>query len=261
MPRFYQIARLRAGTTIFPDAEVLRVDLDRVEPGDLIENDVAFRAAAAPESWFWLSGGGTFLLNGRYLPVVRRGAAARVNPGKFSLFTGRADNGEERANPALLVRELFEELLLYEGGTLLVPQLPDLQPAIGAAHAAMRKAGILAEGATRALSLAPVDLASTPVRIRHDGVEREHRLTWTKGANNDVNVLFLFAAECDLALLKARDGEFHSEQGGAIPAGRAIYLYDRITGRAQPLSQPGEPQALTEAEMTAPLRFLLGLCR
>jgi CBS domain-containing protein len=261
MPRFYQIARLRVGETIFPDSEVLRVDLDGVGSGDLIENDTIFRAAAASDSWFWLSGGGTLLLNGRYLPVVRRSADARVNPGKFSLFTGRADNEEERANPALLVRELFEELLLYEGNTLLVPQFSGLESIISAAHAAMREAGIIIEKVGRSLPLTPVRLADRPVRILQGGVEREHRLTWTKAINNDVNVLFLFAAECDLAVLRARDGEYPYGNDGVTPASRAIYLYDLVTGSVRPLSEIGEAYALPEAEMTAPLLFLLELCR
>jgi hypothetical protein len=256
MARFYQIARLTEGTTIFPDAEVLRVDLDG--PAELIENDVAFRAAAAPDNWFWLSGGGTLLLNDRYLPAVQRAADARVNPGKFSLFTGRADNETERANPELLARELFEELLLYEAGTLLLPELAGLQSVIDTAYAGMRDAGVIAPGASRALPLTPVKLADRPVRIRQGGVEREHRLTWAASTNNDINVLFLFAARCDLASLSARDGEFHRDSG---QAGRAIYLYDLADGSARPLSEPGDTRALAETDMTPPLRFLLSLLR
>ena len=261
MSRFYQIARLTVGVTIFPSEEGLRVDLDGLTPADLIENDVAFRTAAAPDVWFWLSGGGTLLLNGRYLLVVQRSLDARVNPGKFSLFTGRADNDAERADPALMARELFEELLLYEGSTLLTPRVDAWQPVIDAAHAAMRAAGIIEPGSARDIILTPVALPTRPVVIRHRGAEREHALAWTAGANNDINALFLFAADCDIARLAARDGEFHVAGGNAHKAGRQIFLLDLLEGFARTLSE-GQPVCLPQRDaMTPPLQFLLDVCR
>jgi 8-oxo-dGTP pyrophosphatase MutT (NUDIX family) len=239
MERFYQIARLIEGCTIFPEAGRLRIDLDGVMPQDLIENDVSFQEAIAPQSWFWLSGGGSLLLNGHYLLVVRRSPGARVNPGKFSLFAGRADNAQERAEPPLLVRELFEELLLFEDDTLLVPQLADLQPVIDTAYDAMHQAGILADGPGRPLPLTQVPLPTRPVRIRRQGIEREHQLSWTAGPTNDINALFLFAADCDLARLSARDGEFHAAHGTVTRAGRDIYLLDLNGGTASPLWSAG----------------------
>ena len=260
MPRFYQIVRLTAGRTIFPDAQALRVDLDGVTPQDLIENDVAFRAAAAPDAWFWLSGGGTLFLNGRYLPVVQRSPGARVNPGKFSLFTGRADNAAERVEPAFLVRELFEELLLYESGTLLAPKLAAAQAVIDTTYSVMRQAGIVAPGPSRELALTPVALPTRPVVIRHQGWERTHHLAWIATANNDINALSVFAAECDIARLTARDGEFHVDGGTVTPAGRAIFLYDLQTRTARPLSGPGEVRALAPEDTTVSLAFLLAQC-
>lgn len=260
MTRFYQIARLVAGQTIFPGEAGLRIDLDAVTPDDMIENDVAFRAAIAPDMWFWLSGGGTLLLNNRHLCVVRRSPDARINPGKFSLFTGRADNAVERADPGLIVRELFEELLLYEGDALLVPRLAAIQPVINSAYDVMRQAGVVAERPTRDLPLTPVPLPARQVTIRHGGITREHWLTWIAGANNDVNILSLFAADCDLSQLKARDGEFHLHDGGVRMASRAIYLLDLVGGQARPLSADGPAFIPQREEMTPPLQFLLDAC-
>lgn len=261
MTRFYQIARLVVGRSVFPDETGLRIDLNTLSPGDLIENDVAFRAAIAPDAWFWLSGGGTLLLNNRYLCVVRRSPDARINPGKFSLFTGRADNDAERADPALIVRELFEELLLYEDGTLLMPKLPAVQPVIDAAYGAMRQAGIVAEGPSCDLPLIPVMLPRRQVTIRHGGATREHWLTWITGANNDINILSLFAADCDVSQLKARDGEFHLQDGSVRMAARTVYLLDLLDGHARPLSADGTAFIPRREQMTPALQFLLDACQ
>lgn len=258
MVRFYQIARLKVGTSIFPDADALSIDLDGVGQDDLIENDIAFRAAIAPDSWFWLSGGGTLLLNGRYLPIVRRPLDARVNPGTFSLFTGRADDEAERADPALMVRELFEELLIYDDQTLLVPRWAPRQDVIDGAYAAIRAAGIIPEGAQRPLDITPVALPARPLVIRQGGAERRLTLSWTAGKANDINVLSLFAAECDLSRLSARDGEFHRlAEGGVRPAARAIYLLDTADGTARPLSG-GDAICVPAREIMSPyLQFVL----
>jgi hypothetical protein len=256
MARFYQIARLAEGKTIFPETERLRIDLDGVTREDLIENDVAFQAAIAPRSWFWLSGGGTMLLNGHYLLIVRRSADAPVNPEKFSLFTGRADNAVERAKPVLVVRELFEELLLFEGDTLLVPQCEDFQDIIDTAHAKAREAGILKNGPRRAWPLTPVPLKTRPVEIHHQGIDREYQLSWTAGFANDINVLFLLAAECDLERLAARDGEFNCRLDKGANAKRDIYLYDLRSRAARALTRAGDQRSISREDMTEPLRFL-----
>lgn len=257
MARFYQIARLTAGRTIFPDADSLLIDLDGVEADELIENDMAFRAAVAPDVWFWLSGGGTLLLNDRYLPIVRRSLQARVNPGKFSLFTGRADNDAERVDPAGVMRELFEELVLYEQGALLMPRLAGSQPLIDSAYAAMRDAGIIADSPVRDFPLRPVALPTRPVAIRRHGSLRKHQITWTAGVNNDINVLFLFAAECDVERLTARDGEFQIENQAARPAGRSVYLLDVQDGQARLLSEVGPVFTLRREDASPSLQFLL----
>ena len=263
MPRFYQIVRLIEGRSIFPPPGNLLVDRSETRKNDLVENDIAFGAAIAPGAWFWLSGGGTVLLNNRYLVTVRRSAQARVNPGKFSLFTGRADDGVERAAPQALVRELFEELLLFEDGVLLTPQFEPYQPLVDQAYATMRSAGLLShDGAGRPLPLTAVKLPDQTVRIRHEGVEREQRLTWVASPNNDINVLFLFGATCDLGKLTARDGEFYRDDDGlVVRSERELFLYDLTDGTARPLTGKGGARPVGRDEMTEPLQWLIGLCR
>jgi hypothetical protein len=263
MPRFYQIVRLIEGRSIFPHPDKFLVDLDAARESDLIENDIAFGAAIAPGTWFWLSGGGTLLLNGRFLVLVQRSAQARVNPGKYSLFTGRADDEVERAEPLMLIRELFEELLLFEKGVLLAPQLDDWQPLVDRAHAGMREAGILGRDvAQRPLVLTPIRLPDSVMRIRHNGAARDHRFTWTASFTNDINALFLFGAQCDIDRLTARDGEFYRDDGGqVVRSERELYLYDLTTEMAHPLTSEGDARLVGRVEMTEPLQYLIGLCQ
>jgi hypothetical protein len=255
MPRFYQIAQLTRGRGIDVSAGALTIDLDARDA--LIENDEDFRAAVAPDTWFWVSGGGTLLLNGRYLVVVQRSPDARVNPGKFSLFTGRADNAQERADPSLLVREMFEELLLFEGDTLLKPRLEGHEAMIATAYSALRETGALAGEPCRVLDLTPLPLATRQVRIRHGGTETEHALSWAVGPVNDVNALFLFGAECDVSGLRGKDGEFHKQGDLIVHADRALYLLDVASGSAAGLS-PGMPTCVPPREdMTYLLQSVL----
>ena len=122
--RYYEIARLVEGKSLFVSGEGLTVVLS---DAPLLENDKQLHRAIHPSSYFWVSGGGTYLLNDRFLPIVQRAHQQTTNPGKWSLFTGRADTHEERANPELLVRELFEELILLQEGVPLLPKTVDYQ--------------------------------------------------------------------------------------------------------------------------------------
>lgn len=72
---------------------------------------------------FWLAGGGSYLINEKYLVLIRRSIDAYTNPGKLSLATGRSDSYEELLNPRLIIRELFEELAIIEGNSLVLPEL------------------------------------------------------------------------------------------------------------------------------------------
>src|SRR5258708_342710 len=90
------------------------VSLDQIGAYDIIDDDVKFNASLNQEGLYWISGGGTYIINHRYLIVVKRPETSRVNAGFFSIFTGRSDGYDEWINPMLVVRELFEELILCD---------------------------------------------------------------------------------------------------------------------------------------------------
>jgi hypothetical protein len=256
--RFYEIVKLIRGHTIEIDGDHLAVDLDRTTNADLISNDQEFAAAVAPDAFFWISGGGTFILNGRWLPLVQRSAQARVNPGLYSLFTGRANNRHERARPGELVRELFEELLLFSDGRLLVPRNSDYQAVIDNAHALLRSEGNFVGAPGSPLPLVEIKLPDAPLLLTCEGTKTEHRFAWHIDSRNDVNVLFLFGAECDLQGLTAQDGEFQRDHRGLFREERRIVLYDFSSGNAFPLSVDDRvPFFIPTDKMSAHLQFFL----
>jgi hypothetical protein len=66
------------------------------------------------DSLIWLGGGGSYLINNRYIVMVRRSITAPTNPGKVTLLTGLSDSKQEWNQPTLLKRELFEEVIFVD---------------------------------------------------------------------------------------------------------------------------------------------------
>ncbi len=185
--RYYNIARLREGVSLRISPGRVEVNLDRVTPEDHITNDEAFRAAQAPGTYFYLSGGGSLLIGGRFMPVVKRADAALVNPGKYSLFTGRAEGLAEWRNPSSVLRELFEELQLYRNGAPIPLK-----------------------------EMTPLPLSNTKLIVRCEGMENITDGFLHISAEGDMNLLFLFAITLPREELAIRDGE----------GGRPVFLLD-----------------------------------
>lgn len=201
MPRYYDIARLDREAVQVAGSQ-LSVDLSCVGDKDHITDDVSLLAQSGPDSVFYLSGGGTLLLNRRYILMVQREATARVNPGQFSLFTGRADGPKEWRYPPLIVRELFEEMEIYGNGLLLYPQCEAFQPVIDAVYAAAgRPCG-------KALPLELLPLANGKLHVREGKVNLfQDEVFWVMSARGEINLLYVFIATLDLDQLSMRDGE------------------------------------------------------
>jgi hypothetical protein len=259
MRGFYELAKLRRGWSLRLDDDRLSIDLDRVRDGDLIRDDRALSAARGKDTCFWVSGGGGILLNRRYLPIVQRSLGSRVNPGRFSLFTGRADNAEERANPERMSRELFEELVLFQGKSVLLPRWQPQQDIIIGAYGRLSAAGIVQRGSPlRPLDLEPVPLPTRDVAVKSAGARRSHALAWHMDEKGDINVIFVFSAECDIETLTAVDGEL-SGNARSTGGGRQILLYDLQGGPARVLSRGGGTVTIAPDNMTEILRHVLSL--
>jgi|GEM_PF-2309709 len=259
-PRYYEIVRLRLGTGIKLAPGRLEVDLDTTGDDDLIHDDTAFRRAMGEDSYFWISGGGSLILGGRWVPLVQRPLDALTNPGKLSLFTGRADTPAERADPRLMIRELFEELVLMRNGKSLKPLLADAQPLIDQAWAGLIGAKIVDPATVEDLPLRPLELPAQELSIRADGTTRHLSLACHINGRQDINVLFAYAADLTPDGLTARDGEFHPTGTTPLLQGRTIVLYDAAAGTIRPLSEAGPEYPADRAVMTEHLvAFLTGL--
>lgn len=254
--RFYEIAKLNLGESIFIDSEHIEVDLTFADR--IVVDDNGFRSALGPNAAFWVSGGGTAVIRGRYLPIVQRSQTAINNPGKLSLFTGRADNRGEWLEPRTLVRELFEEMILIADGRPVRPAIPVGQSIADAAWQRILRSGAALDSAPIAVPFHPIALPTRHVEIRN-GVERAvHDLCCHMNSRGDVNVLFAYAVDLDPATLTARDGEYTEYNGTIDFHERSIFLFDAIELTIRPLSGAGPERPIDPtATMTEHLLALL----
>jgi len=241
--RYYELALLRAGISARVSAQELAVDLDGAGTDNLVCNDVELNHRRTDGDIIFVSGGGSVVLRERHLLVVRRQDDARIHPGKFSLFTGRSDNLEERENPRLLAREMFEELLLFQEGKFIWPVNTAFQPIIDEVYISR------GQGRATAMQVAfhAQPLPAGLLTVTSRGAVHRHNLTWHLGTRGELNVLQLFAADLRLDGLTARDGE---------GLGRSIWAYDLETATATPLGTGAKEQALSRGDMTEHLAFV-----
>ena len=260
MNRFYQVAGLKPRGEIVEEAHALRADLSGAMHRPFSYNDEDILASRRKGEYIWASGGGTWLLNERYLPVVQRARHARVNPGKFSLFTGRADNADELLHPAMLVRELFEELLLFTGQRLYRPDCEGFGGIIDQVYIRLEADLGLDVAAAQPLHLEHLMCAPKMVTVTDHGARWEGMLDCHVSSDREVNILFVLAGDVDIDKLQAMDGEYHLVNGRAVRQNCSIYLYDLHTAMGKDItidSRAGEPVPIPEDAMTEHLQHLV----
>lgn len=196
-------------------------DLHKLEP---IRNDLEFNNAAASEGYFLLSGGGTYLINERFLVVVERSSTSSINPGKISIFTGRSDSINEILNPRLLCRELFEELLIYDSlGNILYPESDQYQDIIDSVYHSMLKDNYIDRKFSKIkLPLKTVNSTKT-ICVGNTCLN----LDFYVNSIRDINVLFLFNLKLkNLNDVFFKDGEYHRCNERNLSQNRTIMLFD-----------------------------------
>lgn len=260
MNRYYQIAGLKPGSEIVEGAYALRVDISGALQRPFWYNDEDLLVKRQKGEYVWASGGGTCLLNHRYLLVVQRAQHAKVNPGKFSLFTGRADNIEELLHPPSLARELFEELILFNGGKLYKPVCDEFQEIIDQVYAKLELDLNLCITGAVPLLLDHLLCSPKAVMVKSQDARWEGLLDCHSNTNKEVNILFVFAGDTDIEKLKAMDGEYHLENGKVIRHNRSVYLYDLYSDMGWDItinSKAVGPVAIPEESMTEHLHYLV----
>ena len=199
-------------------------DIELLENSNPITNDDEFNDAINDAGYFLLSGGGTYIINERYLVVVQRAETALVNPLNISIFTGRSDSIEEILNPRMLLRELFEELLVYDSdGKLRYPKSLGFQDIIDQVYEEILSLGVF--GAIKSER----DLKLTYVKpkkrmcLGNDSFDLDFHVN----SKRDINVLFLFDVHIDeFHEINFRDGEYHQEGDKNVFHNRDIMLLD-----------------------------------
>ena len=65
------------------------------------------------------SGGGVFIINNKYIPLILRSKNAKSNHNKLSTGSGKPNSINEIFNPKFLIRELFEEISFIKNNSLV----------------------------------------------------------------------------------------------------------------------------------------------
>jgi hypothetical protein len=233
---YYSVIKLEKDNEIFIGEQLLKVDVSGIKEKDAVGNDMDLISATEKGFCNWVSGGGTYLVNDRYLVVVKRALETAVNPGKFSLFTGRSDDHNERINPRGLVRELFEELILYSGDKFLYPKCSKYQNIIDCCYKDFERFENLIPSESFDLELKETDIDDRSIEIVNGNSKEEINLTWHVNGVNDVNVLFLFKVNTDIKNIYARDAEYHIEENNLIFHDRDVFLLDINTNQLSGIS-------------------------
>lgn len=260
MNSFYNVLGLVPGKNIERDHISLCVNLSDLANGHTLKNDSEIADAYKKRYFIWLSGGGTYLLNKRYLLLVKRSSVARVNPDKYSLFTGRSDNLEEKLNPLLIARELFEELLLFDGNHPYKPVCIGFQPVIDKVYSRIDQDIGIDMSKSLDLHLNHIPFDPKEVSIAFNDYRWSGKVNYHVSNRNEVNILFLFSADIQIDTLSARDGEYYFKNGKAIFGDRSIYLFDITTSLAVEITQgrnSPHPIHIPKSRMTEHLCFLL----
>lgn len=252
MGRHFKILSLVANEKIFVSDKVVSVSLEGVASKEVIVNDRQLLKTTKFDTFFYLSGGGTYIFKNRYLLVVRRSKKVRVNPGKLSLFTGRAEGASEWHEPWRVVRELFEEVLLFQGSGLLYPQHRRYQEVIDAVYANHVKDRSLHDVPWLVLPIEEVPLGEEMLEVTTSHGVSSFPAFVHINRRNEINVLWLFSTKLNPSVLSVQDSEEAKTE-------REILFFDLHTNS---VARTGDhfPTAFTpvsQSDMTEHLRVMV----
>jgi hypothetical protein len=261
---FYNIFVLEKEKSIFLKENILEVDLDKIDLKKTVTNDSQFAREIGTDKFFWVSGGGTLLLNDNYILLVKRDKFSKVNPDKYSLFTGRSNNLEEALNPFLLLRELFEELLLFEDNYFLHPKCLKFQGVIDLAiEEADNVFKIKNEYQVKQLYLEEYCSSNNDLVIKYKNQRQRFKINYYINKNNDINLLFLLKGFLNIEKIHAVDGEYVKDGNDILKQNRAIYLFDILNSEARNISDKGNKEKIKikDSEFTEHCYYIISCLR
>jgi len=178
--------------------------------------------------FYWLGGGGVYILNNRYLALIKRDNNAKTNPNKLSLCTGTPDTSDELRNPALLLRELPEELGITDVTYFYYPDRP---------HVTEESLRDYYDGHPlfkgKLCKVSSIDIPSLNLGLDEliisidDTIVHIDAYLALDDYTNTYNVVFpVFLEGVDFNVIKLHDMENIDLEGKRIFLNRKVYLYD-----------------------------------
>ncbi|OVE81650.1 hypothetical protein BVY03_03350 [bacterium K02(2017)] len=184
----------------------------------------------------WVSGGGCYVINKDWVPLVLRSADSPSNANKLTISSGRSDTQEEWKNPKLVIRELFEEIVLLNNlNQVLVPQLPedfenlDIHQTI---IDCLKLAGIEFNGDVRVPTnfIQDLQVDEVVVQSKQKNLSTCKTLLHFDGNSGEVNLIYALSLDVDsIQNLKFVDTECIEENNRQVALRRPIYLYQIST--------------------------------
>lgn len=227
------------------NACVLRVNLPAEADLSVLRSPAELEPFRRPDRLLWVSGGGCYILNGEWIPLVRRSRSSPSNPDRVTICSGRADSPRELYEPSGVFRELFEEIvLLDEDGAVIVPDLASDE--LHSGEFGPRQLGeiiapLLALTGIESTGFIPVpaefdgDLALDQVEVFRAGepISRTQCLVHHQPDTGEINLLRVVRLDMgdqDLESLRFFDTECGMSNGARGPLRRDIYLFHIPTG-------------------------------
>lgn len=209
----------------------LKIDLDQIIDFSHVSRD-HWSDSIYQNGLIWLAGGGAYLLQNRYVVLVRRSMTAPSNPGCLTLSTGLSDGLQEWADPSLIRREMFEEVVLLDRKQQFYyyPKCDSI--------ASQVVEGALLESPFQNWRAQGVS-SQYVTSLQHDRIvitqhEKQNIFEGLLHLNgNQVNFLFAIELQLPQAIseIEFYDSEFKIENGNKIFLKREIFLYDLKTER------------------------------
>ncbi|MFK7825074.1 MAG: hypothetical protein AB8G05_13040 [Oligoflexales bacterium] len=219
----------------------------------------------------WASGGGTYLINDEWIPLVKRDGSSPTNPNKLTIATGRADSIEELYCPDKIARELFEEIIILEGGNIIAPIFCEnsfplsneqIQEVISGSAVA---AGIKYDNVEAVPATVPHDMSSDTIVVKStDGLINnviESFLHYEKDTG-EVNFLAVVKLNLqDISVCSFKDAEVVVDDQKSSILDREIYLFHLPTKKLYSTSADGSLYMEEEKliSLTPHARYLIDL--
>lgn len=247
----YRVLLLNPETDVtIDDNDLFEIDITRAHTIDAVTSDRELQSCNRVDHLRYASGGGSYIFEDDWMLIVQRDAQTRVNPGKYSLFTGRANSLSEYLQPRLMFRELFEELHVYDqNGSRIIPVS---RGTFASAISTLESQNLVRSKFVRLVPSQDANLPTKRIRVTWHSMTSEDSLPLMKSQQNDVFILCVVRVPLQIWKCRFQDHEnkfrkrklfaLHIETRRAIP----IAMFERHTSPYSEASVHIDDESMTE---------------